>query len=76
MTRDEILSYMHSHPGVKVTHLSFAKHEYLYMKANGYVYDESDYLFEDWDSNYKNCGMRVRTTGYWESSWSLYDEND
>ena len=34
------------------------------------IYDENDYLFEDWYSD-GSIGMRMRTGGSWEDGWSV-----
>lgn len=77
MTRTEIISYMRKNPGVKVTHVSFDRTEYLYMKDDECIYDESDYLFENWDPlDRLHYGMRMRSGGLWEIGWSIYNENN
>ena len=65
MTRDQVIEYMCDNRGVKVKHESFAAGEYIYMKdCDGNIYDESDYLFENWIDNHD--GMRSRQGGIWE----------
>lgn len=76
MTRAEIISYMRRNPGVKVTHELFANHEYLYMKDDECVYDESNELFENWNSfDRMHYGMRMRSGGIWENGWSIYTKD-
>lgn len=77
MTRADIISYMRKNPGIKVTHALFTEYEYLYMKDDECVYDESDYLFENWNPlDQAHCGMRMRTGEQWENGWSVYNEKN
>lgn len=57
----------------KITHRLFGSNEYIYGK-NGKVYDENNYLFEDWTSEGvgKHDGVRMRVDGPWEAGWSIY----
>lgn len=73
MTRTEMIGFLRENPFVKVTHKLFMKDEYLYSKGDGCIYEEHDYLFEDWSSERSN-GMRMRSGGAWETGWSLYVE--
>ena len=70
MTRTEILAVLRSQPNVKVAHRLFDANEYLYMGADGNVYDENGYLFEDWYS-YAHDGMRMRSGDVWEKDWFI-----
>jgi len=67
MSRDEMIQFMKDNPNVKITHELFSSEEYLIMKDDGNVYDENNYLFEDWETD-KN-GIRMRKGGSWESNW-------
>lgn len=71
-TRNEIIDYMKSHRGVKIKHDLFTDSEYLVMKKDGLIYDENDYLFEDWISKFHN-GMRIRVGGSWENNWYVFN---
>ena len=58
---------------VKITHYLFSSDEFLYGK-NGMVYDENNYLFDDWVSVGVGAhnGFRMRSGQSWEDGWSLY----
>ena len=71
MTRDEAIAFMKEHPGAKVTHTSFAEYEYLYADESGFIYDENDYLFEDWKTIGFHDGLRYRSGPGWEKGWSI-----
>ena len=73
MTRDEMINFIKEHPNVKITHVLFDKDEYIYSKNDGNVYDENDYLFEDWSSCGPSCsdGIRIREGGIWEDGWKI-----
>ena len=73
MTRTEMIGFARENPYVKITHYLFSKDEYIYSKGDGCIYEEHDYLFEDWSSERSN-GMRMRSGGAWETGWSLYEE--
>lgn len=70
MTREAIIIFMQENPNVKITHTLFDSNEYIYLKEDGNVYDENDYLFEDWYSK-RSMGIRMRTGGSWEDGWSV-----
>lgn len=78
MTRDEMIAFIKSNPGVKITHRFFSSNEYIYSKNNRDVYDELGYLFEDWYSPNSHNGIRIRN-GHeniqWETGWSVYSES-
>lgn len=71
MTREEMIEFIKANPGVKITHELFDDYEYIYLGEDGNVYDENDYLFEDWHSPMHN-GIRLRIGGNWEYGWSVY----
>ena len=73
MTRTEMIGFARENPLVKITHPLFSKDEYIYGKGDGKVYEEHDYLFEDFTSERHN-GLRMRSGGAWETGWSLYEE--
>lgn len=73
MTRDEAISFMKENPGAKVTHATFAEYEYLYADESGFIYDENDYLFEDWLAGSYRSGLRARVGSSWEAGWSPLD---
>jgi hypothetical protein len=73
MTRTEMIGFIRENPYVKITHTLFSKDEYIYSKGDGRVYEEHDYLFEDFISERSN-GLRMRTGGLWDNGWSLYEE--
>lgn len=70
ISRAEMIAALTSKPHVKVSHRLFTQNEYLYMGVDGKVYDENDYLFEDWEHP-ANCGLRMRQGGNWEHGWFL-----
>ena len=73
ITRDEMIGYIRSHPFEKITHHLFDPSEYIYSKEDGKVYDENDYLFEDWFSNLftGHSGIRLRFGGQWDYGWRI-----
>lgn len=73
MKRDEMINFIKEHPNVKITHVLFDKDEYIYSKNGGNVYDENDYLFEDWSSYGPSShnGIRMRDKGIWEDVWKI-----
>ena len=74
MTRDEMLKFIRKNPNVKIKHESFDKDEYLYYCC-GIVYDENEYVFEDFvPCSFRN-GLRIRIGDCWETGWSLYEES-
>lgn len=72
MTRDQALEYMCDNRNAKIKHESFCDDEYIYMSDDGNIYDENNYLFENWVDNHD--GMRIRQGGVWETGWSLWQE--
>ena len=70
MSREDIIKFMNDNPNVKVTHFLFGPEEYIYQKEDGKVYDENNYLFDDWHSE-RNNGMRMRTGGSWDDGWDV-----
>lgn len=73
MTKTEIIEFMRNNEGARVTHWLFAPEEYLYMK-NGVIYTEEDYLFDDFYSENRADGMRIRDTDVWQSGWKEYKD--
>lgn len=73
MTRTEMIGFARENPFVKITHTLFGSDEYIYGNG-GNIYEEHNYLFEDWTSERSN-GIRMRSGGAWETGWSLYEEN-
>lgn len=73
-SREWAIDMLKNHPGEKITHMLFASDEYIYGR-NEKVYDEMEYLFEDWNSEGigKHDGMRSRIGGPWEDGWSIYN---
>ena len=72
MTRDEMMKFLRENPNVRITHFLFDPDEYIISKENGLVYDENDYLFEDWTSQFSLWnGIRIRTGGLWENGWTI-----
>ena len=69
MTKLEALDYMRKNPYAKVAHRLFDENEYLYMKPDGKIYTEEDYIFEDFHSSYRFDGMRIRTSKEWRDGW-------
>ena len=74
MTRTEMIGFTRENPLVKITHTLFSKGEYIYSNGDGNIYEEHDYLFEDFTSERHN-GLRMRSGGAWETGWSLYEES-
>lgn len=74
MTRDEMLKFIRNNPNVKIKHESFDKDEYLYYCC-GIVYDENEYVFEDFEAGSFRNGLRIRIGDCWETGWSLYKES-
>ena len=74
MNKVEIIDIVRENPGVKIRHISFGSDEYLYSKEDGNLYDENNYLFEDYHSYKRNDGMRIRQGDYWINGWSIIFE--
>ena len=72
MTRDAMIAFIKTHPGVRITHELFASDEYICALDNGIVYDENGYLFEDWYSENARDGIRIRTGDRWETGWKFF----
>lgn len=70
ISRTEMIAALISRPGIKISHQSFTSEEYLYLGADRKVYDENDYLFEDWEHP-AACGLRTRQGGAWETGWYI-----
>lgn len=72
-SRDWAITILNHHPNVKITHRLFSTDEYIYGR-NGKVYDENDYLFEDWISEGlgRHDGMRMRVDELWNDGWNFY----
>ena len=76
MTREDMIIFIKENPNVKITHFLFSSYEYIYLKEDGKVYDESGYLFEDWRSNIISNGLRSRKGGNWDDGWEVkFDKN-
>ena len=75
MTRDEMIIFIKEHPNVKITHWLFDEDEYIYSKDDGKVYDENNYLFEDWLSYGPGAhnGIRMRYGDNWYDGWYTKD---
>ena len=71
MRRTDAIKFALENPGKKITHRLFEDYEFLYADEKGFIYDENDYLFENWEDN-MHCGMRLRDGGYWETEWREY----
>ena len=69
MTKEEMVKFIIENPNVKISHSSFVSDEYIYTKEDGRVYDENNYLFEDWCS--ARNGIRMRSGGEWEDNWYI-----
>jgi hypothetical protein len=71
MTKDQAIDYMLQNPYRKVTHRLFSSDEYLYSRGDGIIYDEADYVFEDFwsDGPAARCGMRIRSEEFWLTGW-------
>lgn len=69
MTRSEMIAYIRGNPWIKISHPTFTSDEYIYSKDDGCVYDESGYLFEDW--NYAHDGLRIRNDGLFKTDWFI-----
>lgn len=67
MTRESMIEFMKENPNIKITHRLFDSEEYIYQK-NGNIYDENNYLFEDWYSD-THCGIRMRNDDAWKDGW-------
>lgn len=76
MTREAMIAFMEVNPNVKITHTLFDSEEYIYQKEDGNVYDENGNLFDNWDSDDRHNGVRMRIGGSWEDGWSVkFDKN-
>lgn len=73
MTRDEMIAFIRTTPGVPVVHRYFSEGEYIVLRDDGNVYDENGYLFEDWYSIGPggHSGIRDRVGDWWEAGWFL-----
>ena len=72
MTYNEMLQTIKNNHNLKISHTSFAPHEYIYSKENGVVYDSKGEIFDDFYS-VAHCGLREKYDGEWEYGWYLYD---
>lgn len=72
MTNLEAVKVMLDNPYMKLKHRLFAPDEYIFSKGDGIIYDENDYVFEDWHSH--RDGMRIRTEDFWREDWYVYNE--
>ncbi len=70
ISRIDMMAALTSRPGTKISHHLFSPEEYIYLANDGRVYDENDYLFDDWDSH-AYCGLRMRSGGAWETGWYI-----
>ena len=75
ISRAEMLAALTSRPNVKISHRLFAPDEYLYLGVDGNVYDENDYLFDDFETP-AICGLRMRTGDTWEHGWYIKETNN
>ena len=75
MTRNEMIDFIKHNPHVHISHPLFAEDEYIYSDADGIVYDECGYTFENWDSVTDMWsginGIRIRASGMWEDGWYI-----
>lgn len=70
MKRSEMIAFIKANPYVKITHFLFDTGEYIYSAKDGCVYEENNYLFEDWDEfSLAHNGIRTRVGGLWEDGW-------
>lgn len=70
ISRVEMMAALTSRPGTKIAHKLFTSDEYLYMGVDGKIYDENNYLFDDWEHP-AICGLRMRQGGNWETGWYI-----
>ena len=75
MTREEMMDFIRKNPNKKISHVSFGNDEYILYKEDGKVYDENNYIFEDFTTSRHN-GLRFRVGGLWESGWYEYYEKE
>ena len=74
MTRNEMISFIKNNPFVHISHDLFAEDEFIYSDNGGLIWDENDYLFENWASTDKWFGVngiRLREGGLWETGWYI-----
>ncbi len=68
MTRDQMMDFIMKNPNKKISHKLFSNDEYILSKGDGRIYDENDYLFEDFTTPRHN-GLRSRYGGLWDYDW-------
>lgn len=78
MDRSTMIVFIQENPNVKIRHPLFSNDEYIYQKEDGKVYDENEYLFEDWYSEEKgqHNGIRMRTGVNWDDGWEVISDED
>ena len=70
-----MIKFIRENHNVRITHVLFDPDEYIVSKENGFVYDESGRIFENWDSTTNMWsginGIRLRHGGMWENGWTI-----
>ena len=73
MTRDEMIKFIIENPYVHISHTLFDPHEFIYSGNDGIIYDESGYVFENWESVSNKWagvnGIRLRDDAVWQNGW-------
>lgn len=73
MSRDDLLEELFTLDRIKFKHELFDEDEYLIKPfETSIIYDENDYLFENWYDDYHD-GIIRRSGGYWEDGWSIVE---
>ena len=75
LTREEAIAILRTNPTAKVSHVLFSEDEFLIGNGGGTVFDENDYVFEDWTSSNHN-GIRMRNDSYFKTGWYLKTKKD
>lgn len=73
MTRDQMMDFIMKNPNKKISHRLFGHDEFIISKGDGRIYDENNYLFEDFRTHRAN-GLRLRVGGLWDSGWYIKEE--
>ena len=72
MDREQMITFIKQNPYVHVAHRLFCPGEYIYSKEDGNIYDENDYLFENWNGiNSRFNGLATRVGGSWDNGWYI-----
>ena len=73
MTRKACIGLIDILIKMRFKHILFDENEFIYCDLDGKIYDEDNYVFEDWTSSF-NDGLRIRKGDQWEDGWICIDD--